>query len=108
VDDRQPPSPWLDEIAEIPFAQMGSARGRMSGVSEPTEKYSIPTPRDIAEAARARGGSSGRSSYGAVPVARHIERGNLDEIIAAAEAEHGPISDEEIQARRELLQRDRR
>src|SRR5437773_736917 len=34
-------------------------------MSEPTGKYSITMPRDIAEAARARSGPSGLSGYGA-------------------------------------------
>lgn len=76
-------------------------------MSEPTQKYSITLPRDIAEAARARGGPSGLSSYVAAAVARQLERDNLSELIAVAEAEHGPITDEEIQAKRDLLLRTR-
>ncbi|TCJ94594.1 CopG family transcriptional regulator [Nocardia alba] len=74
-------------------------------MSENTGKYSITMPRDIAEAARARSGPSGLSSYVAAAVARQIERDNLDEIIAVAEAEHGPVTDEEVQALREQLHR---
>jgi hypothetical protein len=36
-------------------------------------------------------------------VARQIERDNLNDLIVAAEAEHGPISDEEVQAKRDTL-----
>lgn len=72
-------------------------------MSEPTQKYSITLPRDIAEAARARGGPSGLSSYVAAAVARQLERDNLRDLIAVAEAEHGPITDEEIQSKRDLL-----
>jgi hypothetical protein len=64
-------------------------------------------PRDIAEAACARSGPSGLSAYVAAAVARQIERDNLSDLIAVAEAEHGPISDEEIQAKRDQLQRAR-
>jgi hypothetical protein len=74
---------------------------------EPTGKYSITMPRDIAEAARARSGPSGLSAYVAAAVARQIERDDLNELIAVAEAEHGPITDEEIQAKRDLLARAR-
>ncbi|WP_367138209.1 MULTISPECIES: CopG family transcriptional regulator [Streptomyces] len=77
-------------------------------MSEPTGKYSITMPRDIAEAARARSGPSGLSSYVAAAVARQIERDNLNELIQVAEAEHGPVTDEEIQALREQLHRARR
>jgi hypothetical protein len=64
-------------------------------------------PRDVAEAARARSGPSGLSAYVAAAVIRQIERDNLNELIAAGEAEHGPISEEAIQAKREQLQRAR-
>ncbi|MER5451339.1 CopG family transcriptional regulator [Streptomyces sp. NPDC002764] len=72
-------------------------------MSEPTGKYSITMPRDIAEAAKARSGASGLSAYVAAAVARQIERDNLNELIQVAEAEHGPVTDEEIQALRDQL-----
>ncbi|WP_228917182.1 CopG family transcriptional regulator [Streptomyces sp. DH20] len=72
-------------------------------MSEPTQKYSITMPRDIAEAARARSGPSGLSSYVAAAVARQIERDNLNDLIKVAEAEHGPIMEEEVQALRDQL-----
>jgi hypothetical protein len=81
--------------------------GRIKSMSEPTGKYSITMPRDIAEAARARSGPSGLSGYVAAAVARQIERDNLNELIAVAEAEHGPVTEEEVQARREELRRAR-
>jgi hypothetical protein len=64
-------------------------------------------PREVAEAARARSGPSGLSAYVAAAVARQVERDNLDELIAVAEAEHGPIGEEEIQAKRDVLVRAR-
>ena len=76
-------------------------------MAEPTRKYSITMPRDIAEAARARSGPSGLSAYVAAAVARQIERDNLNELIAVAEAGHGPITEEEISARRDQLRRAR-
>ncbi|MGI5286069.1 CopG family transcriptional regulator [Nonomuraea polychroma] len=76
-------------------------------MSGPTGKYSITMPRDVAEAARARSGPSGLSAYVAAAVARQIERDNLNDLIAVAEAEHGPITEEAIQARRDQLQRAR-
>ncbi|MEU8200444.1 CopG family transcriptional regulator [Streptosporangium sp. NPDC049046] len=72
-------------------------------MSEPTGKYSITMPRDIAEAARSRSGPSGLSAYVAAAVARQIERDNLSELIQVAEAEHGPIADDEVQALRDQL-----
>ncbi|TDD82001.1 CopG family transcriptional regulator [Actinomadura darangshiensis] len=77
-------------------------------MSDPTGKYSITMPRDIAEAAKARSGTSGLSAYVAAAVARQIERDNLNELVAVAEAEHGPITDEEIQALRDQLHQARK
>lgn len=77
-------------------------------MSEPTGKYSITMPRDIAEAARSRSGPSGLSAYVAAAVARQIERDNLSELIQVAEAEHGPITDDEVQALRDQLHQVRR
>jgi len=76
-------------------------------MSEPTQKYSITMPRDIAEAARRRGGPSGLSAYVATAVARQIERDNLNDLIGISEADHGPITDEEIEAKRDALRRAR-
>ena len=76
-------------------------------MNDPTGKYSITMPRDIAEAARARSGHSGLSAYVTAAVARQIERDNLNELITVAEADHGPVSEEEINARREQLRRAR-
>lgn len=76
-------------------------------MSDPTGKYSITMPRDIAEAARARSGPSGLSGYVAAAVARQIERDNLNDLIAVAEAEHGPITEEEVRARRDELRQAR-
>lgn len=81
----------------------GGMRSSIKSMSEPTQKYSITMPRDIAEAARARSGPSGLSSYVAAAVARQIERDNLNDLIEVAEAEHGPITEEEVQALRDQL-----
>lgn len=77
-------------------------------MSDPTGKYSITMPRDIAEAAKARSGPSGLSAYVAAAVARQVERDNLNELVQVAEAEHGPVTDEEIQALRDQLHEARR
>ena len=72
-------------------------------MADATGKYSITMPRDMAEAVRARSGPSGFSAYVTAAVARQIERDNLDELITVAEAEHGAITDEEVQALRDRL-----
>ncbi|WP_026453703.1 hypothetical protein [Saccharomonospora iraqiensis] len=74
-------------------------------MGDATQKFSITMPSDIAEQAKARGGPSGLSSYVTAAVARQLERDNLAELIAVAEAEHGPVSDEEVQDKREQLRR---
>jgi hypothetical protein len=76
-------------------------------MSGPTGKYSITMPRDVADAAKARSGPSGLSAYVSAAVARQLERDKLNELIMVAEAEHGPITDEEIQATRDLLRQAR-
>jgi hypothetical protein len=76
-------------------------------MSEPTRKYSITMPRDIADAARSRSGPSGLSAYVAAAVKRQVERDSLNDLIAVAEAEHGPITDEEIDSKRDALRQAR-
>lgn len=76
-------------------------------MAEPTGKYSITMPRDIAEAARARSGPSGLPAYVAAAVARQIERDDLNELIQVAETEHGSITEEEIHALRDQLRQAR-
>ena len=58
--------------------------------------------RDFAEGDRS--GPSGLSPDMAVVAAHQLERDDLDELIAVAEAEHGRITEEEIGARRDQLQ----
>lgn len=77
----------------------------LGSMGEPTRKYSITMPQDIAETARARSGPSGLSAYVSAAVARQLERDNLNELIAVAEAEHGPLTAEELQEKRGLLTR---
>lgn len=50
---------------------------------------------------------SGLSHYVAAAVSRQLERDNLADLIAAAEAEHGPITYDEIQSKRDVLRRTR-
>lgn len=80
----------------------------MNGMAEPTRKYSVSMPQDIAEAARSRSGPSGLSSYVTAAVRRQLERDNLNDLIAVPEAEHGSITAEEIEATRQALRHPRR
>lgn len=76
-------------------------------MAEPTGKYSITMPRDIADMAKQRSGPSGLSGYVTAAVARQLERDKLNELIAVAEAEHGPVAQDEIDTLREVVQRAR-
>ncbi|MEF3118532.1 CopG family transcriptional regulator [Streptomyces chrestomyceticus] len=48
------------------------------------------------------------SAYVAAALRRQIERGNLNELVTGAEAEHGPVTDVEIQSLRDQLIQARR
>jgi predicted nucleic acid-binding protein len=65
----------------------------------PTTAVSVPFHIGAISAVRSRVGKRGVSAYIEAAVHRQIERDNLDEIIAAAEAEHGPVTAEEIHPR---------
>lgn len=69
----------------------------------PTTVVSVSMHSGTIGAVRGRAGRRGVSAYIEAAVQRQIERDNLDEIIAAAEAEHGPITAEEIEAKRQQL-----
>ncbi|MEU5597232.1 CopG family transcriptional regulator [Streptomyces sp. NPDC020298] len=72
-----------------------------------TDSITMLQLQEVAEAARARSGPSGLSACVAAPVARQIERDNLTELIQAAEAEHGRITEDEVQALRDQLRHTR-
>lgn len=70
-----------------------------------TVKLSITLPRELAEKIRARSGPGGVSAYIAAAVEHQVQMDNLDELIAGFEAEHGPITQEEIEEKLEILRR---
>jgi hypothetical protein len=72
-------------------------------MSEVAQEESITMPRDISAAVRARSGPFGFSGCVTAAGARQAERDDLNELIQAAEAEHGPVSDGEVRALREYL-----
>lgn len=71
----------------------------------PTAVVSVSMHSGTIGAVRGRAGRRGVSAYIEAAVQRQIERDNLDEIIAAAEAEHGALTAEEIEAKRQLFAR---
>jgi hypothetical protein len=74
----------------------------------PTTVVSVSLHLGTIGAVRSRVGKRGVSAYIEAAVQRQIERDNLDEIIAAAEAEHGTVAAEEIAAKRAALAHARR
>lgn len=69
----------------------------------PTTVVSVSMHSGTIGAVRGRAGRRGVSAYIEAAVQRQIERDNLDELIAAAEGEHGSITAEEIEAKRQQL-----
>jgi hypothetical protein len=67
-------------------------------VSEPAyEKVSVTLPRDLVASARRRAGSGGFSAYLAEGLRLAEHMADLDDFLAAREADHGPIPDEMMQ-----------
>ncbi|MEE1765926.1 MULTISPECIES: hypothetical protein [unclassified Streptomyces] len=64
----------------------------------PTKSASISLHEGTIEALRSRVGERGMSAYVEAAVQRQIERDQLDELIAANEEMHGPLTQEEIDA----------
>ncbi|MCE7009505.1 hypothetical protein LWC34_42860 [Kibdelosporangium philippinense] len=73
----------------------------------PTTVVSVSMHSGTVSAVRSRAGRRGVSAYIEAAVQRQIERDNLDELIAAAEAEHGSISADEVDDKRRMLMRGR-
>ncbi|MEU3292509.1 hypothetical protein ABZ722_09130 [Streptomyces longwoodensis] len=63
-----------------------------------TENVSISLPTDLLAVLRERTGRRGLSSYIAEAVRHQLEMDGLAEIVAAQEAEHGPLTEAEIEA----------
>ncbi|MFM9456393.1 hypothetical protein [Streptomyces europaeiscabiei] len=64
----------------------------------PTKSVSVSVHEGTIAAVRTRVGKRGVSAYVEAAVQRQIERDQLDELIAANEELHGPLSPEEIDA----------
>ncbi|MET9294238.1 hypothetical protein [Streptomyces sp. NPDC003077] len=52
-------------------------------------------------------GTAGAQARPSAAITRQVERNSLDELIQAAEAEHGPVTQEEIDVLRDRLHRAR-
>ncbi|MBZ3900887.1 hypothetical protein [Streptomyces griseiscabiei] len=64
----------------------------------PTKSVSVSVHEGTIAAVRSRVGKRGISAYVEAAVRRQIERDQLDELIAANEELHGPLTQEEIDA----------
>lgn len=63
-----------------------------------TENVSVSLPADLLLALRERTGKRGLSSYVTEAVRHQLEMDGLTEIVSAQEAEHGPLTEAEIEA----------
>ncbi|MCX4747856.1 hypothetical protein OG455_20430 [Kitasatospora sp. NBC_01287] len=68
-----------------------------------TRVTSVSLRTETLEAIRARAGKQGVSSYIEEAVQRQLQREAIDEYIATAEAEHGPVDPTEVAARAERI-----
>ncbi|WP_455356704.1 hypothetical protein [Streptomyces sp. SYSU K217416] len=69
-----------------------------------TENISVSMPSDLVGALRSRTGKRGVSAYITEAVRHQLAMDGLAEIVAAHEAEHGPLTEQEVQsAHRELF-----
>ncbi|MFI9587497.1 hypothetical protein ACIHCQ_38080 [Streptomyces sp. NPDC052236] len=69
-----------------------------------TENISVSMPSELVDALRSRTGKRGVSAYVTDAVRHQMAMDGLAEIVTAHEAEHGPLTEEEIQtAHRELF-----
>ncbi|MBB6434011.1 CopG family transcriptional regulator [Streptomyces candidus] len=72
-------------------------------MSSVTRKYSISIPEDLAESVRAKVGPGNFSAFVTALIEREVQRGNLRELIDAAELQHGPVDRAAVEARRAAL-----
>jgi hypothetical protein len=68
-----------------------------------TRVTSVSLRAETLEAIRARAGKQGVSSYIEEAVQRQLQREAIDEYIAAAEAEHGPVDPAEVSDKADRL-----
>ncbi|MBC2874860.1 MULTISPECIES: hypothetical protein [Streptomyces] len=68
-----------------------------------TSVTSVSLRTETLEAIRARAGRQGVSAYVEEAVQRQLQREAIDDFIAAAEADHGPVDQAEVDAQVERL-----
>ncbi|MEV5736472.1 hypothetical protein [Streptomyces sp. NPDC052292] len=73
----------------------------------PIRPVSVSLHEGTIAALRARTGKRGMSAYVEALIQRQLERDRLRELIQDAEAEHGPVDQAAIEAKRALLRDDK-
>ncbi|GAA2220998.1 hypothetical protein GCM10010104_08810 [Streptomyces indiaensis] len=68
--------------------------GMVSGMA--TKKYTVTLPEELAEEIRHQVGAGGFSAYVTRAIERQRELDRLGELVTWLEAEHGPVTDEEL------------
>lgn len=69
-------------------------------MTEPAAKLSISIPSELADAVRRRVGPRGMSRFIAQAIAHELEREQLGALLEELEANHGPISQSELESAR--------
>ncbi|MDA2810966.1 hypothetical protein O4J56_09995 [Nocardiopsis sp. RSe5-2] len=72
-----------------------------------SEKYSVGSPEELAETVRARVGPGGFSAFVPDAIEHRIAMERLGEIVADFEADNGPLTGQEVEAARAVLNHDR-
>jgi hypothetical protein len=72
----------------------------------PVRPVSVSLHEGTIAALKARAGRRGMSAYVEALVQRQLERDRLRELIEEAEAEHGPVDQASVEAKRALLRGD--
>lgn len=62
-------------------------------MSDPTKKYSVTLPENLAEDARTQSEGAGLSAYVTQAVRRQLQHDRLAELVEVLEAENGQVSD---------------
>jgi hypothetical protein len=69
----------------------------------PVRPVSVSLHEGTIAALRERTGKRGMSSYVEAPIQRQLERERLRELVEDAEAEHGPVDQAAVEAKRAIL-----
>ncbi len=72
----------------------------------PTRPVSVSLHEGTIAALRERTGKRGMSAYVETLIQRQLERDRLRELIEDSEAEHGPVEQTEVEAKRAILRGD--